>query len=192
MKQEYARQMDIFMLRNLVILGFAAASAIAIPMAYQSDPDAFHRLLRLSETSPTLDVVAKPVPAAPQVLSGKRVRLAADARGGFVADFRLNGRSVEALVDTGATKVAINRSTARRIGIALDNDDFKYTVRTANGTTRAAGVVIERVQIGRILIENVHAAVLEDSALNGTLVGMSFLNRLSKFQVEVGALLLMQ
>lgn len=34
--------------------------------------------------------------------------------------------------------------------------------------------------------------MLEDAALDGTLVGMSFLNRLSKFQVENGALLLVQ
>ena len=62
----------------------------------------------------------------------------------------------------------------------------------ANGITRAAGIVIERIQIGRIMVEDVQAAVLDDDALDGTLVGMSFLNRLSKFHVENGALLLVQ
>jgi aspartyl protease family protein len=187
------------MLRNLVILGFAAAVAVAIPMVYQSNPDAFHRLLTSSdapieEAKParTVQVMAKPAPAVPEVLLGKKVRLAANARGHFLADFKLNGRNVAALVDTGATTIAINRTTARRIGISLKRDDFKHQVRTANGTTRAAGVVIERVQIGRILVENVQAAVLEDTALDGTLVGMSFLSRLSKFHVEDGALLLVQ
>lgn len=187
-------------MRNFVILGMAVAASVAIPMAYQSDPEAFHRLLAPSneavaeapQPAPALKVAATPVPAAPEVLFGRKVKVSADARGHFVADFRLNGRPVEALVDTGATTVAINRSTARRIGISLDRDDFKYEVRTANGITRAAGIVIERIQIGRIMVEDVQAAVLEDAALDGTLVGMSFLNRLSKFQVENGALLLVQ
>jgi aspartyl protease family protein len=34
--------------------------------------------------------------------------------------------------------------------------------------------------------------VLEDSALAGTLVGMSFLKRLSKYEVENGAMILQQ
>ena len=70
--------------------------------------------------------------------------------------------------------------------------DFKYTVRTANGETRAAGVTIERLQIGRILVEDVEAVVLDDKALDGTLIGVSFLKRLAKYQVENGALLLVQ
>lgn len=70
--------------------------------------------------------------------------------------------------------------------------DFIYKVNTANGTTRAAAAVIDRIQIGRISLENVEAAVLEDSALQTTLVGMSFLKRLGRFQVENGALLLAQ
>jgi aspartyl protease family protein len=38
----------------------------------------------------------------------------------------------------------------------------------------------------------VPAVVLEDSALSGTLVGMSFLKRLSKYQVQNGAMVLQQ
>ena len=185
-------------MRNFVILGLAVAASAAVPVVYQSDPEAFHRFLepsneaKVEPAAPALKVVTKPVPAAPEVLLGKKVKVSADERGHFVADFKLNGRAVEALVDTGATTVAINRSTARRIGISLDRDDFKYEVRTANGITRAAGIVIKRIQIGRIMVEDVQAAVLEDAALDGTLVGMSFLNRLSKFHVENGALLLVQ
>ena len=95
-------------------------------------------------------------------------------------------------MDTGATLVAMNLSTARRIGIKVMPPDFKYTVKTANGETRAAGATIDRLQIGRILVENVEAVVLDDDALEGTLIGVSFLNRLTKYQVENGALLLVQ
>jgi aspartyl protease family protein len=120
------------------------------------------------------------------------VRLAADERGHFLADFKLNGRKVEALVDTGATTVAINASTARRIGISLKSSDFRHSVNTANGETRAAAVMIDRIEIGRVHVENIQAVVLDDKALSGTLIGMSFLKRLGKFEVENGTLLLVQ
>ena len=120
------------------------------------------------------------------------MRLPADARGHFTGDFKLNGRRVEALVDTGATLVAINLSTAKRIGIDLTPADFKYEVDTANGKARAASAMIDNLQIGRIYIENVQALVLDDKALDGTLIGMSFLKRLDKFEVADGALVLTQ
>lgn len=56
--------------------------------------------------------------AASAMLTGRKVQLDADGRGHFIGDFQLNGRTVTALIDTGATVVALNRSTARRIGIS--------------------------------------------------------------------------
>ncbi|MGO4839229.1 TIGR02281 family clan AA aspartic protease, partial [Rhizobiaceae sp. 2RAB30] len=125
-------------------------------------------------------------------LFGKKVRLDADERGHFTGDFRLNGRPLPALVDTGATMVAINASTARRIGVTLRQEDFKYRVETANGAARAASARIDRLQIGRIYVEDVDAVVLEDKALDGTLIGMSFLKRLAGFEVKDGALVMVQ
>ncbi len=187
------------MLRNLIIAGLSAVAAASLPALYQTDPERFQRLVGSSpeavESGAAIPDRIEPLKlAAPQteVLLGRKVRLPADERGHFLAGFKLNGRSVEALIDTGATTVAINRTTARRIGLHLRNVDFKYEVRTANGATRAASATIERMQIGRISVENVPAAVLDDAALDGTLIGMSFLNRLSKFQVEGGSLLLVQ
>jgi aspartyl protease family protein len=48
------------------------------------------------------------------------------------------------------------------------------------------------MQIGRIAVDHVQALVLEDGLLKDTLVGMSFLNRLEKFQIADGSLLLSQ
>jgi aspartyl protease family protein len=131
-------------------------------------------------------------PAEQESMPGRKVRLPADARGHFTGEFKLNGRRVEALVDTGATLVAINRSMAKRIGIDLKPADFKYEVDTANGKARAASAMIDNLQIGRIYIEGVQALVLDDKALDGTLIGMSFLKRLDKFEVADGALVLTQ
>ena len=70
--------------------------------------------------------------------------------------------------------------------------DFRYEVRTANGIARAAGVMLDAVEIGGIRVNQVAAMVLEDSALGQTLVGMSFLTKLDRFAVEDGALILEQ
>ena len=56
----------------------------------------------------------------------------------------------------------------------------------------APQIALARPQIGRIDVSDVQAVVLEDEALSGTLVGMSFLNRLRKYHVENGALILEQ
>ncbi|MEW9807166.1 TIGR02281 family clan AA aspartic protease [Mesorhizobium sp. ZMM04-5] len=188
------------MLRKLIILVVCAVASASVPLLYERNPDLFRRLLgQAGETQAAPQTIAKaeirtanaPAPTT-EVLLGRKVRIAADGQGHFSADFRLNGRSVDALVDTGATLVAMNASTARRVGIKVMPADFKYKVRTANGETRAAGVTIDKLQIGRILVEDVEAVVLDDKALDGTLIGVSFLKRLAKYQVENGALLLVQ
>lgn len=187
------------MLRKFLIVAISAGVSASIPIIYQANPDRFEAMLgsALGAPEPDRQLVSaitadRPAKAQTAVLFGKKVRLDADERGHFTADFKLNGRPIAALVDTGATLVAINASTARRIGISLRQEDFKYKVETANGPTKAAAAVIDKLQIGRIFIDDVEAVVLEDKALDGTLIGMSFLKRLAKFQVEDGALLMVQ
>jgi aspartyl protease family protein len=188
------------MLRKLLILIVCAVASASVPMLYERNPELFHAVLKREpepQAPPTTVAKAEirtsqPAEPATEVLLGRKVKIAADEFGHFNADFRLNGRSVGAMIDTGATLVAMNAATARRIGIKVMPADFKYKVRTANGETRAAGVMIEKLQIGRILVENVEAVVLDDHALDGTLIGVSFLKRLAKYQVENGALLLVQ
>ncbi len=136
--------------------------------------------------------VAKVVQPTAQPIYGRKARLTMDSRGHFVTSAKMNGRSVEVLVDTGATSVAINKKTARRLGINLKASDFKYTVNTANGTTRAASAMIDKIQIGNVTVRNVRAAVLDDKALSSTLLGMSFLGQLRSFQVKNKELILVQ
>ncbi|MCK8782079.1 TIGR02281 family clan AA aspartic protease [Rhizobium sp. NTR19] len=118
--------------------------------------------------------------------------LEADGRGHFEAAFRINGKPVEGLVDTGASLVAINETTARRLGFGANSLDFRYNVNTANGPTEAAHIKLSRMEIGGVRVQNIDAFVLRDRGLSGTLVGMSFLKKLKSFQVEGGKLKLTQ
>jgi aspartyl protease family protein len=185
------------MLRALLIVGVLTGISTSIPIVYQSNPHLFEGLLSPATTSnadtaPKTDLkIDATAPATPQPL-GRKVIVPSDGRGHFAATFKLNGRQIDALVDTGATVVAINISTARRIGISLNASDFSRSVATANGSVKAAMVTLDSLQIGRISLAGVQAVVLDDKALQTTLIGMSFLGRLEKFQAQDGSLLLVQ
>lgn len=189
------------MLRNMVLLGTAIGFTVAFPIIYESHKDVILEALapasaEQQQAAPSASQIALARPPASQraseSLAGRIVRLPGDRRGHFTGEFRFNGVQIEALVDTGATYVAINRSTARRIGIQLSASDFRHEVNTANGRTRAAAVVIDRLEIGRIQLAGIETLVLDDSALDVILIGMNFLNQLKRFGVDSGTLILEQ
>ncbi|QKC86103.1 TIGR02281 family clan AA aspartic protease [Mesorhizobium sp. NZP2077] len=187
------------MLRKLLILSVFAGASASIPVVYQSNPQMFEKLLKSAvtakpevETPPEVNLASVPNKPVAPLPTGRKVVVAADARGHFSSTFKLNGRQVDGMIDTGATLVAVNTSTARRIGLSLNPSDFSHEVSTANGTIKAAVVAIDRLQIGSISVDNVQAIVLDDKALQTNLIGMSFLNRLGKYQAENGTLLLVQ
>lgn len=187
-------------MHRLIFVGFFVGICAAVPVVCHEHPALFDTLVRTvfphaGQPEPARErlTVARVEPSRKaEVLPGKKVRIPADRSGHFRGAFRLNGRMVEALVDTGATLVAINRSTARRIGLAVSPADFRHVVDTANGKARAAVAEIGSLQIGRIYVEDVQAVVLDDEALDTVLIGMAFLNRLSRYAVENGSLLLEQ
>lgn len=120
--------------------------------------------------------------------NGRTVTLEADRSGHFSGTFRINGRTVAGLIDTGATYVAMNATTARRLGISPARADYVYPVQTANGVTKAARTTLDRVEIGPIRVEDVAAFVLDDAAISETLIGMSFLRKLQSYRVRDGVL----
>lgn len=123
---------------------------------------------------------------------GRQARIKLGPRGQFIANARLNGYRTEVLVDTGASAVAINESTAHKMGIYLKQSDFKHTVQTANGPTKAALTTIKEIEIGKVVVRDVRALVSRDKSLNVILLGMTFLNQLKKYEVNQGTLILTQ
>ncbi|MDQ0420311.1 aspartyl protease family protein [Peteryoungia aggregata LMG 23059] len=112
--------------------------------------------------------------------------------GHYQGTFKMNGKPVDAMVDTGASLVAINVSTARRLGFSPAALDFRYDVNTANGSIKAAHVVLDRIEIGSIRVREVDAFVLSDQALSSTLVGMSFMKKLKSYTAENRTLRMIQ
>ena len=189
------------MLRTLIIVGIVAGASAAVPVLYERNPALFQGFVRPAAETPAEAPAPQQPPVAAQQArmeaprdspTGRKVRIEADDHGHFRADARINGRPVDALIDTGATLVALNRTTARQVGINPRASDFNREARTANGMVRVATARIETMQIGRISLRNVDAMIFDDAALGGTLVGMSFLSRLASFRMENGSLLMEQ
>jgi aspartyl protease family protein len=121
---------------------------------------------------------------------GGIVRVTANRSGHYVSEIEVNTRPVTAMVDTGATVVALRYEDARALGLVFPGDKFDARVRTANGEGRAKRVQLRSVTFGTITVRDVDALVLEQGALATNLLGMSFLRRLSRFEVQRGVLVL--
>jgi aspartyl protease family protein len=142
---------------------------------------------------------AERLPSVAEITGQKRApgfsgeaRLKADHSGHFVFEGSVNDRSVTFMADTGATMVALTYESAKRVGLSPHNLDFSARVSTANGVTRVAPVVLDRVRVKDITLRNVPAAVAQKGALATNLLGMSFLGRLGSFQIQDGELVLNQ
>lgn len=118
------------------------------------------------------------------------VELKAGPSGHFETEVEVNGSSIDVMVDTGATLVALTYEDAERAGIYLKSADFTHEVKTANGTAKVAPVEISSISIGDITVRNIRAAVTERGKLHKTLLGMSFLSRLSRVEMRSNALVL--
>lgn len=172
------------LMRNLLFVAIAAASASQIPALFGFLPEAG------TADKPVVQQVS--IETGQAAFQSGAMVMKADAQGHFKGSFRINGKVVDGLVDTGATFVALNETTARRLGFSGNGLDFRYAVSTANGPTEAAHVTLDRIEIGGIRVRNVEAFVLKDKSLKSTLVGMSFLKQLASFSVKDGELHLKQ
>jgi aspartyl protease family protein len=116
--------------------------------------------------------------------------LKAGNQGHYVVTARINKSNIEVLVDTGASVVALSYEDAQNAGLHPNTLKFDVPVSTANGTANAARAKLDRVEVDNVRVDNVDALVLPQGALNGTLLGMSFLAKLSSWKSENGILTL--
>jgi aspartyl protease family protein len=146
------------------------------------------------EVSPSSQAAAlQPVDEPRQpTTSGRSLTLDSDRQGHFKVEARIDGRSIDFLVDTGASLVIMRESDAARIGIRPMRSDYTAIVSTANGKIKAAPAKIERIEVGGIAVFDVPALVLPDEVLSQNLLGVSFLSRLRRYEYAGGRMVLEQ
>lgn len=107
----------------------------------------------------------------------QEIRLWRNPHGMYTTVGSINGLTVHFLVDTGASKVAMNTGMARRLGIDYRLEGEPASVTTASGVEHAWLVTLDTVRLGDTLVRNVGGVVVDGDHPEITLLGMSFLNR---------------
>ena len=110
---------------------------------------------------------------------GQRLVLRADARGHFINSGLINGHSMQYMVDTGASTVAIGQPEARRLGLKFEQGQ-SVNMSTANGSTRGWRVRLDSVRVGSLELRGVEA-IVTPQPMPYVLLGNSFL---SSFQMS--------
>ena len=135
----------------------------------------------------------KAAPVETPAQSGSRsLSISRDSRGHFQTEGRIDGQRLDFMVDTGASVIALNETSAARFGLRPSRGDYNATVTTANGTIKAAHTRLAMVDIGGLVVRDVDAMVLPDQALSENLLGLSFLSRLKRFEYANGKMVLEQ
>ena len=132
--------------------------------------------------APGVMIVAAETPARPAT-PGQPAQIARSADGHYWAEADIDGRAIRVLVDTGASVVALTRQDALRLGLRLVPSDFTQTVETASGPVKAAAVELDHVAVSGARVNKVRALVVEEG-LPHSLLGMSYLGRLSAFEAR--------
>jgi clan AA aspartic protease (TIGR02281 family) len=113
----------------------------------------------------------------------------AGPHGHFLLKAVVNGVPINFMVDTGASHVVLTIPDARRIGFTANDLEFTQEFESANGTVRAAPVKLRELRIGQFSVYGLEASV-NGGPLPISLLGMSFLQRLSSYEVADGRLIL--
>ena len=108
--------------------------------------------------------------------------------GEFGLQATINGVNAPMVIDTGATSVVLTWETARSLGLPLELLVYNVEVETAAGHTRAARLTLDRLAVGKLVERSVPALVVPRGQMKTNLLGMSFLNRLERWEVSADQL----
>lgn len=163
----------------------AIAAAIALNLAPSLEQDTPSAPIAVETETATVDL-------APVSETRRSARLGLRDDGHYWARALVNRKaSIEFMVDTGASVVALTYDDAKKMGLKPDTLDYRWSVRTAGGETMAASVLIESIKINQIHIRDVEAMVLR-SDMEQSLLGMSFLRELYSYEFRGDWLIIRQ
>jgi clan AA aspartic protease (TIGR02281 family) len=164
--QAYAEQQQANLMENtLASLPFDDPQASAIRKIIQIDETA--------QNSRQPDDTEQPT----QTSTGRGVALK-QFGDQYVVPAKLDGNSVDLLIDTGATITAIDHDYYRQLGTRFKNNFMgRFKVSTANGNLMAPMYQFRDLQIGNRKVENIAVVILPMGGLDKAegLLGMNFL-----------------
>jgi aspartyl protease family protein len=129
------------------------------------------------------DIRDEVLPSQSVATDGTMIEVPRGPDGHFHLTLELDGTPVQFLVDTGASDIVLTRKDAERVGIDLDALAFLGVARTANGEVRTAYTSVDDISLGPVTFRNVSVAV-NAGEMRGSLLGMTYLSRFRRLQIE--------
>lgn len=116
------------------------------------------------------------------VLEGGRIELPQARDGHYYATLLVNGVQVNFVIDTGASDIVLAREDAEKVGINTAELTYVGQAATANGIVRTARVTLDDMRLEEITDTDVRA-VVNDGEMEGSLLGMAYLNRFTRMEI---------
>jgi len=168
------------MLRSVIVMTCAIASATLAGLGFIKLDD--------RPASTATEAVAAPSSEAATTEDSHATAIPKAQDGHFWANATVNSHAVRLLVDTGATVVVLTQADAQRLGFDLPSLTYDRKVITAMGPTQAAQVTLASVGVGESTVHNVDALIIPQGGTS--LLGMSYLGRLSRIEATPSSLIL--
>jgi aspartyl protease family protein len=109
--------------------------------------------------------------------------------GHYWATAEVNGAAVRFLVDTGSSVVTLTPADAERLGLDTARLTYDRPVYTAAGDQQGASVTLDHIAVAGARVDHVKAIVMR-AGLPASLLGMSYLGRLSRIEATPERLVL--
>ena len=120
-------------------------------------------------------------PSSAMRISDNQIRINISQGGHFYIKLKVNGEDVSFMIDTGASDTVLSQDDAKKVGINLNNLSYNKIYNTANGKVFAASVKLDKVELSGIIFYDIYASV-NNSNLETSLLGMSFLKNFKKYE----------
>ena len=109
--------------------------------------------------------------------------------GHYYLTLTIDGTPVRFVVDTGASAVVLSQRDAARVGLEPQNLAYLGRAQTANGAVTTASVRLTNVELGDIR-DKILPAEVNGGDMNGSLLGMTYLNRFRALEIRDSTLIL--
>lgn len=166
--------------KALLIIDGAPPKAIGANDSYQGvrvlHVNGDRAVVEIQGQRQTLRIGDSPVSVGAGLGKTRKVVLRADSRGHFRENGFINGKTMQYMVDTGASMVGLSKADAQRLNIDFHKGK-PVNIRTANGNTQGWQVKLDTVRVGDITVYGVDA-VVSPQPMPFVLLGNSFLGQL--------------
>jgi len=121
-------------------------------------------------------VLSKPLASKPASSYASSITMYENELGFFEHAGKVNGKSLNFLVDTGANIVVLSSNEADNIGLDYKNGTQSFAT-TASGTAPMYLISLDEISLGGIVLKNVEAGVIVGRYPHKPLLGMTFLSK---------------